>query len=76
MARPKKAPEVEPATEEIAEVPATEPTPEVEAPEVEPATEGEDQARYETFEATRPDGTVVEIYRNLDTGEQTVTEKQ
>ena len=31
--------------------------------------------RRETFEAIRPDGTVVIVDRNIDTGEQTVTEK-
>ncbi len=31
--------------------------------------------RWETFEATRPDGTVVVVERSIDTGEQTVTEK-
>jgi len=31
--------------------------------------------RREKFESTRPDGTVVIVNRNLDTGEQTVTEK-
>lgn len=33
------------------------------------------KARMETFEAVRPDGTVVVVERNIDTGEQTVTEK-
>lgn len=32
-------------------------------------------ARREKFERTRPDGTVVVIDRNIDTGEQKVTEK-
>jgi len=31
--------------------------------------------RREKFESTRPDGTVVVVDRNIDTGEQTVTEK-
>ena len=31
--------------------------------------------RFEEFDATRPDGVVVHIRRNIDTGEQTVTEK-
>lgn len=31
--------------------------------------------RREVFEATRPDGTVVVVDRNIDTGEQTVTDK-
>lgn len=41
-----------------------------ETPEVEAVPE-----RCEVFEATRPDGTVVVVDRNIDTGEQTVTEK-
>lgn len=32
-------------------------------------------ARTEKFEATRPDGTVVVVTRNIDTGEQTVVER-
>lgn len=32
-----------------------------------------DKTRVEKYEATKPDGTVVSIERNLDTGEQTVT---
>ena len=41
------------------------------------ATEAEPKAkaRREKFTATRPDGTVVVVDRNIDTGEQTVTEK-
>jgi len=31
--------------------------------------------RREKFTATRPDGTVVTVDRNIDTGEQTVTDK-
>lgn len=31
--------------------------------------------RREAFEVTRPDGVVVVVDRNIDTGEQTVTEK-
>jgi len=31
--------------------------------------------RREKFTATRPDGTVVIVDRNIDTGEQTVTDK-
>lgn len=31
--------------------------------------------RIEKFEATKPDGTVVIVERNIDTGEQSVTEK-
>lgn len=42
-----------------------------EAPEAEPTATVD---RFETFEATRPDGTIVIIERNIDTGEQTVTE--
>lgn len=37
--------------------------------------EAKSAGRRETFEATRPDGTVVIVDRNIDTGEQTVTEK-
>ena len=46
--------------------------PDVEAPEVEQEAI---EHRYETFEATRPDGVVVIVERNVDTGDQTVTEK-
>ena len=69
-----------------AEIPADEVEPE-EAPE-EDATEGaatdedateeapeEDAPRTETFEATRPDGEVVVVERNIDTGVQKVTSK-
>lgn len=31
--------------------------------------------RFESFEVTRPSGDVVVVKRNIDTGEQTVTEK-
>lgn len=31
--------------------------------------------RHERYEATRPDGVAVIIDRNIDTGEQSVTEK-
>ena len=31
-------------------------------------------ARTESFEAERPDGSLVRVDRNLDTGEQTLTE--
>lgn len=34
------------------------------------------KARTEKFERTRPDGTVVVVERNIDTGEQSVTEKK
>lgn len=64
-AKPDEAPEVEAEAPEGATA-STEPD---EAPEV--AIEH----RYETFEATRPDGVVVVVERNIDTGEQTVTEK-
>lgn len=33
------------------------------------------EGRFEKFERTRPDGVVVVIERNIDTGEQTVTKK-
>jgi len=42
----------------------------VDSPVVEP-----EAGRREKFEATRPDGTVVIVDRNIDTGEQTVTDK-
>ena len=45
-----------------------------EAPEVAPAVAPE--LRMETFEATRPDGTIVVVTRNIDTGEQTVADKK
>jgi len=50
---------------------------EPEAPEAEEVEEVEpvEDERREVFEATRPDGTVVVVSRNIDTGEQTVTEK-
>ena len=65
------------------------PAEEVETEAVEPEVEASDaqadekpaevvekpSGRREKFEATRPDGIVVVIDRNIDTGEQTVTEK-
>lgn len=39
------------------------------------AEEKKSKERVEKFERTRPDGVVVVIERNIDTGEQTVTEK-
>lgn len=68
----KPDPVPETAEPEIIEPVDTEPDPVPEefAAEVEAATE-----RRETFEAVRPDGTVVIVDRNIDTGEQTVTEK-
>lgn len=47
----------------------------VKTPFAEPAAEVVPKGRREMFEATRPDGTVVVVDRNIDTGEQTVTEK-
>ena len=46
-------------------------------PTVEETVEPEPKAkdRREKFTATRPDVTVVVVDRNIDTGEQTVTEK-
>lgn len=39
-----------------------------------PASEtGSAAHRFEEFDATRPDGTVVRVRRNIDTGEQSVT---
>ena len=74
MARAKVAPAVAPEGE-VSEVDeAGEPDADAgEAPEVAPAVEPE--LRMETFEATRPDGTIVVVTRNIDTGEQTVIEK-
>lgn len=65
MARPKK------------EAPAVEPNAESEAPAVEPKQKARQKVehRFEEFEATRPDGVVVVVRRNIDTGEQSVTEK-
>ena len=68
MARATKAPEVEPEVTEPETVEEVV-TDEVEAPEVEP------DGRIETFDAVRPDGVVVVVVRNIDTGAQTVTEK-
>ena len=47
--------------------PVTAVKPEAKAPAVKPRTE--------TFEATRPDGEVVVVERNIDTGVQKVTSK-
>ena len=41
------------------------------SPDVEVVT-----SRFETFEAVRPDGVAVVVKRNIDSGEQTVTEKK
>ena len=52
------------------------------APDEQPATEDGDPPasealsaahRFEEFDAVRPDGTVVRVRRNIDTGEQNVT---
>ena len=43
--------------------------------EVEAKPEPKGKARTEKFEAVRPDGTVVVVSRNIDTGEQTVSKK-
>ena len=43
------------------------------APAATPAVE---VGRFESFEATRPDGAMVVVRRNIDTGEQTVTVKE
>lgn len=40
-----------------------------------PAAEKAPKHRFEKFERERPDGTLVVVERNIDTGEQTVTEK-
>lgn len=60
----------------VTETPApasTEPTPPAPPAEAKPARKAKD--RREKFEAIRPDGTVVIVDRNIDTGDQTVTEK-
>lgn len=41
-----------------------------------PAAAPVEVGRFESFEATRPDGNVVVVRRNIDTGEQTVTVKE
>ena len=61
--------EVDPAADEVSASVETGPADDAHA-EVVAASE-----RRESFEATRPDGTVVVVDRNIDTGEQTVTEK-
>lgn len=53
---------------------------EVPAEPSEPAEVAEDEAtepsgRWESFEAIRPNGDVVVVKRNIDTGEQSVTDK-
>ena len=86
MARGKAVKPVEPAVELSQEEPdaaaagSAEPQPEPETTPAEAVKPVEPKpkkakARMETFEATRPDGTVVVVTRNIDTGEQTVTEK-
>ena len=57
-----------------AEVPVAEVAAEPESKPAE-AKSKKDKGRIEKFEATRPDGSVVVIVRNIDTGEQTLTEK-
>ncbi|WP_158252560.1 hypothetical protein [Cryobacterium sp. Y57] len=47
----------------------------VRTPSVEPVAAVVLKGRRESFTATRPDGTVVTVDRNIDNGEQTVTEK-
>lgn len=69
--------EIDAAADEPAEVEGAEPdTAEADEPAkpVEPKPK-KVKDRMETFEAVRPDGTVVVVKRNIDTGEQTVTEK-
>lgn len=67
MADEQKATEQQDAVTEPAKV-------ELEKPEATPRTR-KPKERRETFEAVRPDGVTVLIDRNIDTGEQTVTEK-
>jgi len=47
----------------------------VKTPFTEPAVAVAPKGRHEVFTATRPDGTVVTVDRNIDTGVQTVTDK-
>lgn len=67
----KAAEPVEPVEVEPAEAPV-EPDAPVETPAAEPV---EPSGRWESFEATRPNGDVVVVKRNIDTGEQSVTDK-
>ena len=46
----------------------------VKTPSADSAVGADPAERHEKFTATRPDGTVVTVDRNIDTGEQTVTE--
>ena len=67
---------IEPVVDNTAEGGAdsvSEPTPGESAEEAVESSEVVE--RIEVFEAVRPDGTVVVIARNIDTGDQTVTEK-
>lgn len=64
------------ASEEQAEIEtAKDAEPEATAPVTEATKAEKPEHRFEEFEATKPDGTVVHIRRNIDTGEQDVTEK-
>lgn len=62
----------EPEPEEVAE--ATEPSGPELAEEVQP--QEPPAGRMERFQTARPDGSMVEIVRNLDTGEQSVKDIQ
>lgn len=59
---------------ETAETTGAEEPETVEAPDAEPDAEAPD-GRIEVYDRRRPDGTWVTITRNIDTGEQTVVEK-
>ncbi|WP_157374908.1 hypothetical protein [Arthrobacter alpinus] len=63
----------EAAVEALPEMEVVEP--EVTKPEVESRPEPEGTGRFESFEAVRPNGDVVVVTRNIDTGEQSVTDK-
>lgn len=75
--KPVETPAVETPAVETPEEPTVAVEPD-EAPEAEKPVEAKhakSKDRFETFEATRPDGTIVVVKRNIDTGEQTVSDK-
>lgn len=75
MATPRR--KVAPASAK-AEAPSS-PSPEEAAPSAAPAPESqtpEPGPRMETYEAVTPDGTVLVVVRNVDTGEATYTPKE
>lgn len=60
---------------EAAEVPEVEPAEVAEPVEVPEDEAVEPSGRWESFEAVRPNGDVVVVKRNVETGDQSVTEK-